>query len=890
MRITPSFRTILGPVTLATALLAIITFVPQSKTPATTTSSPDATVAAGSTSAADQEPMADPTSTQSSDPLASSGVQPPAGPPSIDAQVADEITRSGTSTAVITMRTTSSGDDASRITANTSAYEELLASLPAGSFSEPVAPGTVPVATMSINALALEALRTDPHIAAVEANIVLRSSSIASSTVVGTQRAVADGWSGSGETVAIVDTGVNTTHPYLMNGATPKTIGEACFSTTSSVTLSSCPGGVPMNLSDASRVGWGQPCDMAVSVGCGHGTSVAGVAVGGTGIGTPTGAAPGASIVAVKVFSYDSSNPAKVGASLSDVNLGLQWLYLHRNQFPDLAAVNLSLGAGKFTVNCGTSSIQAYIHQLANVGIATVVAAGNDGYNDALSLPACAPDAVAVAALDDVTAARAAFSNLSDKVALYAPGVSITTSLATGGLAGVSGTSFAAPTVAGTWAVLRQRFPAMSVAEALDHLRTMGTGVTTDTSVGRYIIPLVRADRAMEPPATSASVPPTNLTTVTPARLMDTRSEPTIDGLASSTGALGGGEVRRVRVTGRGYVPSDGVTSISVNITVADPTASGFLTVFGGDGPRPNASTLNFTPGGLASNMAIVPVNGDGTIAIFNSSGSSAVIVDVLGWFPSAGDLRALPPARLMDTRSSPTIDGRYSGTGAFGPGESRTLPVTGRGGVPSSGARAVAINLTVAGSTTSGYLSVHPTGTPRPTASNLNFGPGQIVANTVIVPVDSLGRIQLFASAGRTDIVVDVIGWFPRSPTATPLTPARLLDTRPLPTVDGRFSGIGALGNGGRLNLTVTGRGGVPAHGVVAVAINLTVDHPSANGFITVFPSLTTLPGTSSINFIAGVTLANATIVPVGADGRITLFNQQGSTNVIVDVLAWFG
>lgn len=890
MRITLRYRAIVGPLSIATALLAIISFAPISETPTTASPIPvDATSAAAATNSI-HAAQQDPKPAKSSDPSTATGVSAMPAGPTIDAAVADEIAQSGTSTAVITLRTSSNGDDTARRSANTADYEDLLASFPAGSFTELIAPTTVPVATMRIGAAALETLRRSTSVAAVEANMLLRASSTASSTVVGTQRAVASGWSGAGESVAIVDTGVNSAHPYLMNGAVSKTIGEACFSSTTSVSLSSCPGGTPMNVNDASRAGWGSPCDLSLSASCGHGTAVASTAAGGSGVGTPTGAAPGASIVAVKVFGYDSSDPSKVGAALSDVNLGLEWLYLHRNQFPDLAAVNLSLGAGRFTVDCGASSIQAFIHQLATVGIATVVAAGNDGYDDSVSIPACAPDAVVVAAIDDTTAARAGFSNLSPKVDLYAPGVSIVSARATGGFVALSGTSLATPTVTGTWALLRQRFPGMNVADALDHLRTMGTQITTDTSVGRYVIPLIRADRAMEPPATSASVSPTNLTTVTPARLMDTRSAPTIDGLASATGALGSGEVRRVRVTGRGYVPSSGVASISVNVTVANPTSAGYLTVFGGDGPRPNASTLNFTPASLASNMAIVAINADGTISIFNSSGQTAVIVDVLGWFPPAADLRALPPARLLDTRNSPTIDGRYSNTGAFGTGETRTLTVTGRGGVPASGVGAVAITVTVAGSTSAGYLTVHPAGTPRPTASNINFQPRQIVANTAIVPADALGQIQLFNSAGPTSIVVDVIGWFSPTPTSTPLRPARLLDTRPLPTVDGQFSGSGALGTGGRLNLMVAGRGGVPAHGVAAVAINVTVDQPTASGFVTAYPNLTILPGTSSVNFTSGATLANNIIVPVGADGRISVFNFQGSTQVIVDVLAWFG
>jgi hypothetical protein len=71
---------------------------------------------------------------------------------------------------------------------------------------------------------------------------------------------------------------------------------------------------------------------------------------------------------------------------------------------------------------------------------------------------------------------------------------------------------------------------------------------------------------------------------------------------------------------------------------------------------------------------------------------------------------------------------------------------------------------------------------------------------------------------------------------------------------------------------------------------VNLTVAQPSINGFLTAYPAGIARPRTSSINFAAGQTLANLTIVPVGVDGRISIYNLQGSTPVIIDVLGWFG
>ncbi len=815
----------------------------------------------------------------------------PTGVPDVDPTARTEVQDRGRTKVIVRLTTPITGDDRTRATASDAAAADLLRTLPEGSYEMVVGPGTVPVVTLSVDQHGLAALASSPLVATVETDITLRTHSIESADVLGVQRATTAGWTGAGQTIAVIDTGVDSSHPYLRDGTVPRTIAEACFASNTATTRSSCIGGTPMQPDAAPSPGSAQPCDLRLSASCGHGTAVAGVALGGTGVGSVTGVATGASLIAVKVFGNDLTDPSIIGASLADVNTALQWLYDRRAEFPGLVAVNLSLGGGRRIKDCGAGSMQAYIHQLRTVGIATIVAAGNDAYDDAVAMPACVPDAVAVASMDDLTAARSPSSNMSAKVALFAPGTAIPSAdAATGGFNWFSGTSLAAPAVTGAWAVVHQRFPDMTVDDILDQLRTTGTRITTDTPVARYQTPLIRVDLAMRPPAGAASFPPTELTAVSPARLMDTRAEPTIDSLYRDTGALSGGETRSLRVTGRGYIPADDAASVSINVTVADPTASGYLTVFSGGGARPTASNLNFTPGEITANLVMVPVGIDGTISIYNSNGSTDVIVDVLGWFPSAGDFRPLTPARVMDTRDAPTVDGRFGGTGAFSPGESRSLVVGGRGGVPTSGAAAVALNVTAVDSTASGYLTVHPGGTPRPTASNLNFGIAEVVPNMVITPVDAQGRVQLFNFGGHTDIVVDVLGWFPHTPTFSALRAARLLDTRGGPTIDGLSTGGGPIRGGAQLDLRVTGRAGVPGSAVAAVVINLTVTEPTANGFLTVFPSGIRRPRTSSINFTTGQTLANLVIAPVGADGRISIYNLQGSTHTIVDVLGWFG
>ena len=300
-------------------------------------------------------------------------------------------------------------------------------------------------------------------------------------------------------------------------------------------------------------------------------------------------------------------------------------------------------------------------------------------------------------------------------------------------------------------------------------------------------------------------------------------SATTIDGSFDQTGPVSGGQVFNLPVLGRGGVPASGVGSVALNVTVTRPTAASFVTVWPAGQSRPNASNLNFTPGQTVPNMVIVPVGAGGQISIFNETGTTDVLVDVLGWFPIGPSFTGLTPARLMDSRipTGGTTDGAVSGIGPLAGGQVFNLPVQGRGGVPASGVGSVALNVTVARPTAASFVTVWPAGRSRPNASNLNFTPGQTVPNMVIVPVGAGGQISIFNETGTTDVLVDVLGWFPIGPSFTGLTPARLMDSR-IPTggtTDGAVSGIGPLAGGQVFNLPVQGRGGVPASGVGSVA-----------------------------------------------------------------------
>jgi hypothetical protein len=150
-------------------------------------------------------------------------------------------------------------------------------------------------------------------------------------------------------------------------------------------------------------------------------------------------------------------------------------------------------------------------------------------------------------------------------------------------------------------------------------------------------------------------------------------------------------------------------------------------------------------------------------------------------------------------------------------------------------------------------------------------------------------GKVSVYNNAGTTHVVLDVVGWFGADDATAgarynALSPSRILDTR---TGTGGFSA--PVGPGGTISPTVIGVGGVPASGVSAVVLNVTVTQPTAESFLTVFPSGAPRPLASNLNFVAGQTVPNLVMAKVGADGKVSVFNNLGTSHVIFDVVGWY-
>ncbi|MHB8394422.1 MAG: G1 family glutamic endopeptidase [Candidatus Dormibacteria bacterium] len=245
------------------------------------------------------------------------------------------------------------------------------------------------------------------------------------------------------------------------------------------------------------------------------------------------------------------------------------------------------------------------------------------------------------------------------------------------------------------------------------------------------------------------------------------------------------------------------------------------------------------------------------------------------------GAYTPLAPTRILDTRTDPP---------ALGPGDTRQLVVTG-GSVPTT-ASAVALNVTVTGTTQASYLSLYPTGQTQPAVSNLNWVAGETVPNLVIVPVGAGGAITIYNAAGVTEVVVDLQGYFSPEPAGVtagsyvPLPPVRIADTRPS---SGQPYAGQTLRAGSSLDIQAAGAGDVPAAGVSAVLLNVTVTDTTTSSYLAVFPQGGTQPSSSNLNWVAGETVANRVVVPVGPSGQVTVYNDAGSADVVVDVNGYF-
>jgi hypothetical protein len=253
---------------------------------------------------------------------------------------------------------------------------------------------------------------------------------------------------------------------------------------------------------------------------------------------------------------------------------------------------------------------------------------------------------------------------------------------------------------------------------------------------------------------------------IEPHRAYDSREDP--------LGILLPGET--VQIFGVNYGPfTEHIKGFAINVTAVLPTGHGYLTTWNGDlDNRPLASTLNYQPGEIVANMAIVPTRpctydeceqyeGSPSYGVFTWA-SSHVIVDIVGIFVETAEtvdeslLRFGPitPNRIADTRTATP-----GPAGVVGQGETRTIPVPSTVGTDAT--VALATNLTGILPTQQTFLAVWPTG-DRPLVSNLNPAPMTVDPNATITgiygePGDR--SFLLFNAVGSVHAAIDVVGHY---------------------------------------------------------------------------------------------------------------------------------
>ncbi|MBI2704550.1 MAG: hypothetical protein HYX32_04575 [Actinobacteria bacterium] len=237
-----------------------------------------------------------------------------------------------------------------------------------------------------------------------------------------------------------------------------------------------------------------------------------------------------------------------------------------------------------------------------------------------------------------------------------------------------------------------------------------------------------------------------------PVRVLDTR-----DTTGGHPGPFGGAEQFALSLP---QLPSDAAAAV-LNVTSTGATGDTHVTVWPDGVPRPLASSLNPQPGLTRANLTVSKVGTGNRVLLYNNSASTDLIVDLVGYYTAPGVLAGgaeyfpITPERTYDTRN-----GSGGIAGPIGNGSNLQLGFTGKGAIPAGGVSAIDANLTVTDPSGFGHTTAWPSGT-KPDASNLNYLPGEIVANRDNITLSPGGTALLWSAATTVNYIVDTAGWF---------------------------------------------------------------------------------------------------------------------------------
>jgi subtilisin family serine protease len=359
---------------------------------------------------------------------------------------------------------------------------EVLETIPPPDFHLVQQFETVPGLVGDVTAQGIEALLAHPAVASVALDLPVEIALTESARVIGAEAVWRDwGLTGSGVTVAVLDTGIDPAHPDLVDNL----IAQKCFGR----------GFCPPNNSNQSD---------SAQDGNGHGTHIAGI-ISGRGQSSPRGIAPDADIVAVKVLADNGSGYT------SDVIAAIDWVIAHQADL-NVQVINLSLGGGAYKGVCDAADANTQLYAQAvelarQAGITVFAAAGNQGQTNALMAPACVSGVISMGATYDANLGTvtlgsctdenvmvdqiACASNRGPELDLLAPGISIVSTAPGGGERNESGTSMSTAHASAVAALLRQAEPGLLPDEIETMLEETGVPIT-DQLTGR-IFPRIDA-------------------------------------------------------------------------------------------------------------------------------------------------------------------------------------------------------------------------------------------------------------------------------------------------------------------------------------------------------------------------------------------------------------
>lgn len=328
--------------------------------------------------------------------------------------------------------------------------------------------------------------------------------------------------------------------------------------------------------------------------------------------------------------------------------------------------------------------------------------------------------------------------------------------------------------------------------------------------------------------------------------------------------------------------------AVVVNATVVNPTSAGWVRVYQASDDETAVSNLNFAANQTVANLVTMPVWQDGAVTVRVAQATADVVFDIVGYYATStgtpgSRFRGLTPSRLLDTRSGQPIAAGH------------TLPVdvAGAGGVPASGATAVALVVTVTEPSGTGWITATPSDVNSVETSSINFTAGQTVSGLVVERLAAGGAIHLTSNSAAAHVVVDVVGFFDEDRSTEA---GRFVPIRPTRTFDSRKA-VGPLLPGRGIATTWLDHSDSPIPWVGAVVANVTVVRPTSGGWLTAFPAdVPAVPFTSTVSFGPGETIANQVMAGASqqamgsvAGGSLAIVNAFGSTPIVVDVFGFY-